>query len=127
MSIMLAGLLVGEWFLNLPDTKRKTESSRQEYNTERPHRTLADRAPAEFAADCSHLLAQSSGLTCGIVVAIFNSPRGTKGSLQSQQGVARACLILTFASTVRGRAVMPVLLVLQKFPTGFEGISRRRR
>lgn len=43
------------WFLNLLDARSKTEQWRREYNTERPHSSLAYRTPAEFAADCSEL------------------------------------------------------------------------
>ena len=56
------------WFGNLPDAKRKTESWRQEYNTERPHSSMAYRTPWAFAADCSNIFAQSSGPTSGMSV-----------------------------------------------------------
>jgi putative transposase len=42
-------------FSNIYDAKRKTEEWRKEYNTERPHSSLAWRTPSEFAADCSEL------------------------------------------------------------------------
>lgn len=60
--------LNANWFVNLPDTRTRTESWRTEYNRERPHSSLAYRTPAEFAAECSNALAQSSGLTSGTSV-----------------------------------------------------------
>jgi putative transposase len=43
------------WFSNIFDARSKTEQWRKEYNSERPHSSLAYRTPAEFAADCSEL------------------------------------------------------------------------
>lgn len=37
------------WFVNLRDAQRTIEAWRIEYNTARPHSSLADRTPAEFA------------------------------------------------------------------------------
>ena len=37
------------WFTNLSDAKEKIESWRQSYNTIRPHSSLDDVTPAEFA------------------------------------------------------------------------------
>lgn len=47
--------LNANWFVNLADARRKIEHWRQEYNTERPHSSLAYRTPAEFAKTCSEL------------------------------------------------------------------------
>lgn len=47
--------LNANWFVNLADAKRKIESWRVEYNTERPHSSLGYRTPAEFAQACSEL------------------------------------------------------------------------
>jgi putative transposase len=47
--------LNANWFLNLADAKRKIETWREEYNSERPHSSLAYRTPAEFAKTCSDL------------------------------------------------------------------------
>jgi putative transposase len=47
--------LNASWFVNLADAKRKIESWRNEYNAERPHRSLDYRTPAEFAKACSEL------------------------------------------------------------------------
>jgi putative transposase len=38
------------WFQNLVDAKQIIESWRQEYNVSRPHASLADRTPSEFAS-----------------------------------------------------------------------------
>ena len=37
------------WFLSLEDTREKVEAWRMYYNTERPHSSLGNLAPAEFA------------------------------------------------------------------------------
>ncbi len=37
------------WFLSLQDAKEKIESWREEYNTFRPHSSLGDLTPKEFA------------------------------------------------------------------------------
>ena len=47
--------LNANWFVNLADARRKIESWRVEYNTERPHSSLDYRTPAEFANACSEL------------------------------------------------------------------------
>jgi len=38
------------WFLDLDDARRKIEDWRQDFNTVRPHSSLGDRTPAEYAA-----------------------------------------------------------------------------
>jgi putative transposase len=43
------------WFVNLNDARRKIEAWRNEYNSERPHSSLAYRTPEEFAKTCSEL------------------------------------------------------------------------
>jgi putative transposase len=47
--------LNASWFLNLVDAKDKIERWRIEYNSDRPHSSLAYRTPAEFAKTCSEL------------------------------------------------------------------------
>jgi hypothetical protein len=47
--------LNANWFANLVDAKEKMECWRVEYNSERPHRSLDYRTPAEFARTCSEL------------------------------------------------------------------------
>jgi putative transposase len=42
-----------EVFFNLADARRKLHLWRRDYNYHRPHSALADRTPAEFAAQCS--------------------------------------------------------------------------
>lgn len=42
-----------EVFFTLADARSKLASWQQDYNYQRPHSALADRTPAEFAADCS--------------------------------------------------------------------------
>lgn len=37
------------WFLSLHDAQEKIESWRQDYNTYRPHSSLGDMTPMEFA------------------------------------------------------------------------------
>jgi len=38
-----------EWFLNLDDARTKIEAWRVDYNDTRPHSTLDQRTPTEFA------------------------------------------------------------------------------
>jgi putative transposase len=47
--------LNANWFLNILDAKQKIESWRVEYNTKRPHSSLAYRTPNEYAEVCSEL------------------------------------------------------------------------
>jgi len=47
--------LNANWFVNLADARQKIESWRQQYNTDRPHSSLAYRTPEEFAKVCSEL------------------------------------------------------------------------
>jgi putative transposase len=47
--------LNANWFLNVVDAKEKIERWRVEYNSDRPHSSLAYRTPAEFAKTCSEL------------------------------------------------------------------------
>lgn len=37
------------WFMNLKEAKQPIEAWRQEYNESRPHASLDDRTPSEFA------------------------------------------------------------------------------
>ena len=41
--------LNGELFLNLADAREKLDCWRRDYNQQRPHSSLADRTPEEFA------------------------------------------------------------------------------
>jgi putative transposase len=50
-----AECLNANWFLNQKDAREKIEMWRQEYNSERPHSSLAYRTPDEFAKACSEL------------------------------------------------------------------------
>lgn len=50
-----AECLNANWFLNLKDAREKIECWRQEYNSERPHSSLAYRTPDEFRKTCSEL------------------------------------------------------------------------
>jgi putative transposase len=50
------------WFLTPEDAKRKIESWRNEYNTERPHSSLAYRTPNEYAAVCSELTSRMDAI-----------------------------------------------------------------
>jgi putative transposase len=38
------------WFVNIAHARRVIENWRIEYNTERPHSSLGDRTPTEYAA-----------------------------------------------------------------------------
>jgi hypothetical protein len=42
--------LNANWFTTLADARTKIEAGRQDYNNERPHRSLGYRTPSEFAA-----------------------------------------------------------------------------
>ena len=39
------------WFLSLDDAQEKIEASRVDYNEFRPHRSLHDKTPKEFATE----------------------------------------------------------------------------
>mgnify|MGYP001829215269 CR=1 FL=1 len=39
------------WFLSLDDAQRKVEAWRVDYNEHRPHQSLNDRTPQEFATE----------------------------------------------------------------------------
>jgi putative transposase len=43
--------LDGHWFINLANAREKIEAFRQEYNTERPHRSINKRTPAEWETE----------------------------------------------------------------------------
>jgi hypothetical protein len=45
--------LNANWFLHIGDAKQKIEQWRMEYNGERPHSSLADCTPREYAEACS--------------------------------------------------------------------------
>ena len=44
------GALNEHWFLSLADAQQKSDEWRQDYNERRPHSSLGDVPPAEFAA-----------------------------------------------------------------------------
>src|ERR1700730_6395572 len=46
-----AECLNAHWFGTLPEAKRLIEAWRQEYNESRPHRSLGERTPREFASE----------------------------------------------------------------------------
>jgi putative transposase len=50
-----AECLDAHWFVDLNEAKRLIEAWRQEYNESRPHRSLGERTPSEFA---SHIAAR---------------------------------------------------------------------
>jgi putative transposase len=54
--------LNANWFLNLADARRKIEAWRNEYNTDRPHSSLAYRTPEEFAKACSELTSRMAAI-----------------------------------------------------------------
>jgi len=45
--------LNAHWFGTLTEAKRLIEAWRQEYNESRPHRSLGERTPSEFASQCA--------------------------------------------------------------------------
>jgi putative transposase len=51
------------WFASLTEAKQLIEAWRREYNDSRPHRSLGERTPNEFA---SHQIAARRDLTCSI-------------------------------------------------------------
>jgi putative transposase len=51
-----AECLNAHWFGTLAEAKRLIEAWRQEYNESRPHRSLSDRTPNEFATECRPIL-----------------------------------------------------------------------
>ena len=58
------------WFLSLQDAKEKIESWREEYNTFRPHSSLDDLTPKEFA--------EQQAKPDGNYSRVFLSPIGTE-------------------------------------------------
>lgn len=60
-----AECLNANWFLNLKDAREKIECWRQEYNSERPHSSLAYRTPDEYAAACSRLTSRMGAIPSG--------------------------------------------------------------
>ena len=58
------------WFLSLQDAKEKIESWREEYNTFRPHSSLDDLTPKEFA--------EQQAKSDGNYSRVFLSPTGTE-------------------------------------------------
>ena len=46
-----AECLNAHWFETLAEAKRLIEAWRQEYNESRPHRSLGERTPSEFASE----------------------------------------------------------------------------
>ena len=53
--------LNANWFMTLTEARAKIERSREEYNRERPHSSLAYRTPEEFANACSELTNRMAG------------------------------------------------------------------
>ncbi|MGA2906608.1 MAG: transposase, partial [Terracidiphilus sp.] len=45
-----AECLDAHWFADLDEAKQLIESWRREYNESRPHRSLGERTPSEFAS-----------------------------------------------------------------------------
>jgi putative transposase len=54
--------LNANWFVNILDAKQKIEKWRVEYNTERPHSSLAYRTPEEYAEVCSELTSRMAAI-----------------------------------------------------------------
>ena len=56
-----AECLNAHWFADLKEAKQRIESWRREYNESRPHASLGDRTPSEFASQypASHVLAET--------------------------------------------------------------------
>ena len=50
--LTLHGLVNEHWFLTLEDAREKIESWRRDYNEDRPHSSLGNMTPAEFARRC---------------------------------------------------------------------------
>jgi putative transposase len=48
------------WFLSMDDAREKVESWRRDYNEERPHSSLGNATPEEFAAQVDHQPAASN-------------------------------------------------------------------
>ncbi len=77
--------LNANWFLNLPDARRRIESWRKEYNEERPHSSLAYRTPEEYAKVCSELTSRMAAIPPDPPVEVSGSHDGARG-----QGSAHA-------------------------------------
>ena len=55
------------WFADMKEAKSLIEAWRKEYNESRPHASLADRTPGEFASQCSASRALAETQTgCGL-------------------------------------------------------------
>lgn len=54
--------LNANWFISIMDAKQKIENWRVEYNSERPHSSLAYRTPNEYAKVCSELTSRMGAI-----------------------------------------------------------------
>jgi putative transposase len=55
------------WFLSVADAQEKIEAWRKHYNAERPHSSLGNLAPEDFArasAEAATAVASGEGLVC---------------------------------------------------------------
>jgi putative transposase len=85
--------LNANWFLNLADARRKIEAWRREYNTERPHSSLAYRTPKEYAKACSGLTSRMAAIPPDRPSALADRTAvlAGKGSLNAASSRTRPC------------------------------------
>ena len=76
------------WFLSLEDAKTKIEAWRRDYNGSRPHTSLGDRTPREFAR-CHRSKAQSEDVQKSQILTSW--PDLIRGDLQCHLHLAREC------------------------------------
>jgi hypothetical protein len=127
MSIMLAGLLVGD----VVSEPVRYEKENRIIEAGVQHRETAQQPGlSSVGGVCGRLFKPSRSELwanqrdrCGYL----QVTEGNQGQLTVSAGGGQGLFDLDLRKYSRGRAVAPVSLVLQKFPTGFEGISRRRR
>ena len=77
--------LNANWFRDLNDARKKIEDWRKEYNTERPHSSLAYRTPEEYARACSELTSRMAAIPPDPPVDVSESHDGAR-----RQGCADA-------------------------------------
>ena len=73
------------WFISLAHARRIIEAWRIEYNTERPHSSLGNRTPQEFAADRTKKDEERVFLTAGYELLSRTKPRCQVGVTQGQR------------------------------------------
>jgi putative transposase len=85
--------LNANWFVNLGEARQRIERWRREYNSERPHSSLAYRTPEEYAKTCSELTSRMAAIPPGRPSASGDRTAvlAGKGSLIAASSRTRPC------------------------------------